>query len=169
MSRIRQYEFGSNGSDMVHNKKFSISVFIITLFLLLLLSGCSAFLVRHTDHKGATRTYVTDTVYVGTGTLLDCVVSPFHWMAGLFYFQPYIHVRGGNISYPTFGGSGCFNRGYSKGQGLLSAFSLNLPLFTTESAESQVIFTDINKKEIVLTGGSLEIIRATKRLNFSSK
>ena len=40
--------------------------------------GCSAFQVRHIDETGKTRTYVTDTVFTGTGTVLDCVISPFH-------------------------------------------------------------------------------------------
>ena len=137
--------------------------------LCLCLEGCSAFVIRHTDTAGKTRTYVTDTVFVGTGTLLDCLVSPLYWAVGWFYFQPYIHVSGGNLSYPALGGSGCFNRGFNKGTGFWGTATLNLPYLLGSSTGSQVNFVDLNHKEITLIGGSLEVVRVTRRVNFDLK
>lgn len=133
------------------------------------LQGCSAFVIRHTDTAGKTRTYVTDTVFVGTGTLLDCVVSPFYWALGFFYFQPYIHVNGGHLSYPAAFGSGCFNRGFNKGIGIWGTATLNLPYFIGSSSGTQVNFVDMNHKEVTLVGGSLEVVRVTRRVNFDTK
>ena len=136
--------------------------------ILTLLNGCSAFVVRHTDHQGKTKTYVTETVFVGSGTGLDCIIGPAHWLMGLFYFQPYIHVKGG-ISYPRFGASGCFGNAYSRGSGLWGYFSLNMPMVSDVSGGSQVMFTDINQKEMSITGASIEVTRVTNRLNLDSK
>ena len=139
------------------------------LILAVSLEGCSAFVIRHTDTAGKTRTYVTDTVFVGTGTFLDCLVAPFYWAFGWFYFQPYIHVSGGNLSYPSLFGSGCFNRGFNKGSGVWGTLTLNLPYIMGTASGSQVNFVDLNHKEITLVGGSLEVVRVTKRVNFDTK
>lgn len=141
---------------------------ILCLVIILSSAGCSAFVIRQTDDKGASRTYVTDTIFVGTGTFVDCLISPVHWLMGFFYFQPYIHVQGGNFSYPTFGASGCFSSAYSKGNSILGIFHLKLGMFGGESANSQVYFVDANAKETVISGGNIEVHRVTDRINFSS-
>lgn len=139
------------------------------LLVIALLPSCSAFVIRHTDSAGKTKTYVTDTVYVGTGTLVDCVISPLYWTVGLFYLQPYVHAKGGNISYPAFFGSGCFGRAYNKGTGAWGTLSLNLPYITDTASGVTVNFIDINQKEVALMGGNVEVTRVTDRINFSTK
>ena len=74
----------------------------LLILTILLTEGCSAFVIKHVDASGKSQTYITNTVFVGTGTFLDCFISPFHWFAGIFYKQPYVHVQGGNLSYPSF-------------------------------------------------------------------
>ena len=95
------------------------------LILSIIINGeCSAFIIKHVDSSGKSQTYITDTIFVGTGTFLDCFISPFHWASGIFYKQPYIHVQGGSLSYPTFGASGCFGSSYNHGNGALGAFGI---------------------------------------------
>lgn len=131
------------------------------------LSSCSAFQVRQTLENGESKTYITDRVFVGTGTVLDCLISPVHLASGLFYAQSYIHVKGGNVSYPRVGGSGCFAGGYSKGQGLLSFFGIFNFLLISESSEgpTQVYFVDTNGKERMISGGNFEITRLAPTIN----
>lgn len=148
-------------------KKFVLNVIIIFLFFLT--QTCSAFIIRHTDAIGKSKTYVTDTVFVGTGTFLDCFISPVHWLSGVFYKQSYIHVQGANLSYPTFGGSGCFSSSYSHGNGILGAFGIiNNSLFK-ENPFNAVYFTDTESKERALIGGGFEITRVTRKINFQNK
>ena len=147
-------------------KKGSLSILTV---LIILNINCSSFVIRHTDNQGKAQTYITDTVFVGTGTFLDCIISPFHWLAGLFYKQPYIHVQGSNLSYPSFGASGCFASSYSKNSGALSGFGLlNIGLFK-ENPGNSVYFTDTEDRERAIIGGSFEISRVTKRINFKRK
>ncbi len=136
------------------------------LLCLVLLSqtACSAFIVRHVDASGQSKTYITERVFTGTGTILDCLIGPLHWMAGLFYLQPYIQVKGSSVSYPSFGGSGCFGRAASRGAGLWGTFSLGLPFLANATSGVQVDFVDINHREVSLNGGSIEVTRATQRL-----
>lgn len=126
--------------------------------------GCSAFVIRHVDATGQSRTYVSEKVFTGTGTLLDCVIGPLHWLAGLFYLQPYVQVRGSTVSYPTFGASGCFGRASSRGGGLWGTLTLGLPLVAGTTPAAQVDFVDINHREVSISGGSIEVTRATERL-----
>ena len=133
---------------------------------------CSAFQIRHTNDRGETRTYITDTIFVGTGTAIDCLIGPLHWLAGWFYMQSYIHIKGGNLSYPRFGGSGCLNSGYSKGRDIISSgFGLWDLGFLREGsgAHTQVYFVDTEKRERVLTGGTFEITRISPKINFQMK
>ena len=142
-----------------------LSIILVSVFL----SGCSAFVIRHTDNQGKTKTYVTDTIFVGTGTLVDCVISPLYWTVGLFYYQPYVHAKGGNISYPSFFGSGCLGRAYNKGTGIWGTASLNLPYLTDTASGVNVNFVDINQKEVGLMGGQVEVTRVTDRISFGIK
>lgn len=142
----------------------------VALLVSFVSTGCSAFVIRHTDNQGKTKTYVTDTIFVGTGTVLDCVISPLYWTAGLFYFQPYVHAKGASISYPSFFGSGCFGRGYNKGSGFWGTATLNLPYLTDSNSGSPTVsFVDLNQKEVGLLGGQVEITRVTDRINFSTR
>lgn len=148
-------------------KLITTSLLLLSFWLTL---QCSAFVVRHTDNQGKSRTYITDTVFVGTGTVADCLLSPLYWTAGLFYFQPYIHTKGGSLSYPAFFGSGCFGRGYNKGTDIWGTATLNLPyLLNSGGGPVQVYFVDINHKEVGLLGGQVEVTRVTNRVNFSLK
>lgn len=142
---------------------------LCAFFAALAVQSCSAFVIRHTDNNGKTKTYVTDTIFVGTGTLVDCVISPLYWAAGLFYFQPYVHTKGGSISYPAFFGSGCFGRGFNKGSGFWGTLTLNMPYFINTSGAVIVNFVDINQKEVGLMGGQVEVTRVTDRINFKTK
>lgn len=139
------------------------SVILMTL-VIFSLTGCSAFQIRHTDERGQTHTYVTDTVFVGTGTVLDCVLSPLHWAAGLFYFQSYIHA--GELTYPTFGASGCFARSYGTG-GITGLIPVPTSFLSDRGHTPRVRFIDINGNEVEIQGGSLEIRRVTRKINFS--
>ena len=124
--------------------------------------GCSAFQVRHIDETGKTRTYVTDTVFTGTGTVLDCVISPFHWAVGLFYLQPYIKSNG--INYPNFGASGCFGKAY--GEGITDFMGLAPGMLNPKGGPARAQFVDLNGKEILISGGAIKIVRVTRRLHF---
>lgn len=136
---------------------------------IILSEGCSAFVIKHVDSSGKSQTYITNTVFVGTGTFLDCFISPFHWFAGIFYKQPYIHVQGGNLSYPSFGASGCFASSYSHGNGILGLMGVvNLGYFK-ENPSNAIFFTDIESKERALIGGNFETARVTKNINFNIK
>lgn len=126
-------------------------------------AGCSAFQIRHVDENGKTRTYVTDTVYTGTGTILDCVISPLHWALGLFYLQPY--VRGESMRYPTFGGSGCFGHAYGDGVVGFVPVVGDVGLFA-RNGPPRVRFLDANGKEVEISGGSIEIMRVSDRIHF---
>lgn len=138
---------------------------LILVVCLLFISSCSAFRIRHTNEKGETRTYITDTVFTGTGTVLDCLVSPFHWVMGLFYLQPY--VKGESIKYPTFGASGCFMQAYGEG-GLSGLLPVPWPL-AADPGPPRVRFVDINGHEMEVTGGAIEVMRVERRINFSMK
>lgn len=141
----------------------------LLILSIILSEGCSAFVIKHVDSSGKSQTYITDTIFVGTGTFLDCFISPFHWFAGIFYKQPYIHVQGGNLSYPSFGASGCFASSYSHGNGALGAFGLLNFGYFKEGPYSAVFFTDTEAKERALLGGSFETSRITKSINFKTK
>lgn len=141
--------------------KVCIKVLLLTA-LLSLIAGCSAFQVRHIDETGKTRTYVTDTVFTGTGTILDCVISPFHWAAGLFYLQPYMKANG--LRYPNFGASGCFGKAY--GSGVTDLMGLAPGFFNPQGGPARAQFIDANGKEIEISGGTIEVVRVTKRLHF---
>ena len=146
-----------------------MKVLFLSILIVFSLTDCSSFIIRHTDSQGKKATYITDTIFVGTGTFLDCILSPFHWLAGLFYKQPYVHVQGGTLSYPTFGASGCFASSYHKGSGALSAFGLITNDLFKENPGTAVYFTDTEQKERAIVGGSFEITRVTKRINFKRK
>ncbi|MEQ8351178.1 MAG: hypothetical protein RH862_06825 [Leptospiraceae bacterium] len=136
-----------------------------TAFLIGIVSlalSCSAFQVRHIDETGKTRTYVTDTVFTGTGTVLDCVISPFHWAVGLFYLQPYMKSNG--INYPNFGASGCFGKAY--GDGITDLMGLAPGMLNPKGGPARAQFVDLNGKEILITGGAIEVVRVTRRLHF---
>lgn len=139
-----------------------IRILCLLAFAAPLWISCSAFQVRHVDDNGKTRTYVTDTVYTGTGTILDCVISPLHWVMGLFYLQPY--VRGDGLRYPTFGGSGCFGHAY--GDGFLGFVPFVGDLFGGKGGPARVRFLDANGHEVEITGGSVEITRVSERIHF---
>ncbi|MCB1138064.1 MAG: hypothetical protein KDK23_04875 [Leptospiraceae bacterium] len=134
----------------------------IILIAFALFASCSAFQVRHIDETGKTRTYVTDTVFTGTGTILDCVISPFHWAAGLFYLQPYMKANGTN--YPNFGASGCFAKAY--GDGITDFMGLAPGMLNPKGGPARARFIDINGKEIEISGGTIEIVRVSRRLHF---
>lgn len=144
---------------MKYSKKISL---LLLSFALLFLVSCSGFQVRHIDETGKTRTYVTDTIYTGTGTLVDCVISPFHWVMGLFYMQPYI--RSNSFDYPTFGGSGCFNYGY--GHGIWGLFGLGPGFLNPDGGPARVQFVDANGREVEIIGGAIEVVRVSKKINF---
>ncbi len=147
-------------------KQIRISLLI---FMIAINGKCSAFVIKHIDTTGKSQTYITDTVFVGTGTFLDCFISPFHWFAGIFYKQPYIHVQGGSLSYPTFGASGCFSSSYSHGAGILGLLGVvNLGYFKENPAPA-IFFTDVESKERALVGGIFEATRITKNINFKTK
>ncbi len=133
-----------------------------------LLNACSAFQVKQINENGSNRTYITDTIFVGTGTFLDCLISPVHMVAGVFYAQPYIRVKGGNMAYPRFGGSGCLNSGYSQGRGITSLFGLiDFPLLREDPGHNtQVYFIDPDGKERMISGDSFEITRIAPNINF---
>lgn len=172
MNREINFTPGSEDSKMKRNSSIIKILFVILLSFSVI--QCSAFQIRHTNDRGETRTYITDTIFVGTGTALDCIVGPLHWMAGFFYMQSYIHIKGGNLSYPRFGGSGCFFSGYTKGRDLLSSglgtgiFDLGF-LREGSGAHTQVYFVDTDKRERVLTGGTFEITRISPKVNFQMK
>jgi hypothetical protein len=142
----------------------------VTIFILILINtNCSAFIIKHVDASGKSQTYITDTIFVGTGTFLDCFISPFHWFSGIFYKQPYIHVQGGSLSYPTFGASGCFGSSYNHGNGILGLFGIvNLGYFK-ENPSNAIFFTDTESKERAIIGGNFEATRVTKSINFKTK
>lgn len=147
-------------------KFFRVSLLILSIIIT---GGCSAFIIKHVDSSGKSQTYITDTIFVGTGTFLDCFISPFHWASGIFYKQPYIHVQGGSLSYPTFGASGCFGSSYNHGNGALGAFGiLNLGYFK-ENPSNAIFFTDTESKERAIIGGNFETTRVTKSINFKTK
>lgn len=136
---------------------------LFIILIILMTTACSGFQVRHIDETGKTRTYVTDTIYTGTGTIVDCVISPFHWAAGLFYIQPYIESN--SFDYPTFGGSGCFNQGY--GNGLWGLFGLGPKFLNSAGGPPRVKFIDANGREVEISGGAIEVVRVSKRIHFS--
>ncbi|MBK8395759.1 MAG: hypothetical protein IPL26_11055 [Leptospiraceae bacterium] len=139
----------------------------LLILTILLTEGCSAFVIKHVDASGKSQTYITNTVFVGTGTFLDCFISPFHWFAGIFYKQPYVHVQGGNLSYPSFGASGCFASSYTHGNGILGGLGIiNLGYFK-ENPSNAIFFTDIESKERAIIGGNFEAARVTKNINFN--
>ena len=147
---------------MIPSKFYRYSRSIIVGALVLLLASCSAFQVRHIDETGKTRTYVTDAVFTGTGTILDCVISPFHWAGGLFYMQPYIKTNG--LNYPNFGAAGCFGKAY--GDGVTDLMGLAPGMLNPRGGPARAHFVDLNGKEITITGGAIEVVRVTKRLHF---
>lgn len=147
-------------------KLFRITLLILTV---LLSEGCSAFIIKHVDTTGKSQTFITDTIFVGTGTFLDCFISPFHWFAGIFYKQPYIHVQGGSLSYPSFGASGCFASSYSHGQGVLGLFGVVNFGYFKENPSNAIFFTDTESKERAIIGGIFEASRVTKNINFQAK
>ncbi len=157
------------------NKVYSMKIrkflgLLLMVALLFSAVNCSAFQIRQTLPGGEVRTYITDSIFVGTGTFLDCVISPVHYLMGLFYIQSYIDVKGGKISYPRLGASGCLVFGYRKGGTLLSFLTLGLfdYIFFPDNSTPQVYFVDPDGKERGLIGGDFEITRIAPKINFST-
>lgn len=143
---------------------FHVRLLLISVMASFIFAACSAFQIRHIDDRGQTHTYVTDTVFVGTGTILDCVISPLHWVAGFFYFQSYIHA--GDMTYPTFGASGCFAKAYGSG-GVSGLIPVPSGFFSDRGNTTRVRFVDLNGNEMEIQGGVVEIRRVTRKIGFS--